>query len=416
LGYLITNTTYFRLQLFGEVIEPHGGTADCRPRSTQGTPKKLLLPPPASDDSSRHRIPRWFTKASGHNRLIKDGRRVEEVKPLPRRKTPWAASLARGRICHAWTDGSFCRSGGLGWVVTADSLGPSAALHEGARNIGGQQTAFDAEVAAIEQVLKWFLRRSTHRHMTIHSDSTSAIARAQHEGVGPGQRRAINIQSLARACRRAGKTTDIIWVKGHEGTPGNERADILVGKAAEKLSHSRVVSLAHLKLQISEKFRTAKTAWDTDQRHHRTEAIPPPPPKKSCLDKMRNSLARTAAQIRTGHWRSAVYLKRIRKRAEDDCWCCQGPAKMTRSHVLLHCPSEKLQSARREAWEGKNPRGVRVLLANPRWERRFVRFLELSGVGRTMVDGTDEGGAHAARMDEWIAWETEEVKERGGDG
>jgi len=32
-----------------------------------------------------------------------------------------------------------------------------------------------------------------------------------------------------------------------------------------------------------------------------------------------------------------------------------------------------------------------------------------------MADGTDEDGAHAARMDEWIAWETEEVKERGGE-
>jgi len=47
-----------------------------------------------------------------------------------------------------------------------------------------------------------------------------------------------------------------------------------------------------------------------------------------------------------------------------------------------------------------------VLLANPRWERRFVRFLELSGVGRTMADGTDEEAAYAARMDEWIVWET----------
>jgi hypothetical protein len=28
-----------------------------------------------------------------------------------------------------------------------------------------------------------------------------------------------------------------------------------------------------------------------------------------------------------------------------------------------------------------------VLLANPRWERRFVKFLELSGVGRVIVDG-----------------------------
>jgi len=56
------------------------------------------------------------------------------------------------------------------------------------------------------------------------------------------------------------------------------------------------------------------------------------------------------------------------------------------------------------------------LLANPRWERRFVRFLELSGVGGTMADGTDEDGAHAAKMDEWVAWESEEAEERGGDG
>ena len=75
---------------------------------------------------------------------------------------------------------------------------------------------------------------------------------------------------------------------------------------------------------------------------------------------------------------------------------------MTRSRVLLHCKNPKLMAARLEVWEGKNPRGVRVLLVNPRWERRFVRFLELSGVGRTMKDGTDEESAHAARMDEWV--------------
>jgi len=88
---------------------------------------------------------------------------------------------------------------------------------------------------------------------------------------------------------------------------------------------------------------------------------------------------------------------------------------MTRSYVFLHCLNEKLVSARAEAWEGKNPGGVRVL-ANPRWERRFVRFLELSGVGRTMVDGTDEEGAHAAGMDEWVVWEVGEGITPRGDG
>jgi hypothetical protein len=73
--------------------------------------------------------------------------------------------------------------------------------------------------------------------------------------------------------------------------------------------------------------------------------------------------------------------------AEDKCWFCQTSARMTRSHVLLHCPSVKLREAREKAWEGKTPGGVRMLLANPRWERRLVKFLELSGVGRVMADG-----------------------------
>jgi hypothetical protein len=170
-------------------------------------------------------------------------------------------------------------------------------------------------------------------------------------------------------------------LKGHESTPGNEKVDALAGRAAEETGYSRVMLM---KLRISEKFKRAKLAWHDVPSHHGTEEIPPPPPKKSCLDGMRNALARTAAQIRTGHWRSAVYLKRIRKMADDKCWFSVGPARMTRSHVLLHCPNERTRAVRMEAWEGKNPGGVRVLLANPRWEKRLVRFLELSGVGKLM--------------------------------
>jgi hypothetical protein len=99
--------------------------------------------------------------------------------------------------------------------------------------------------------------------------------------------------------------------------------------------------------------------------------------------------------------RSVYYLLEA-KRADDKCWFCSGRAKMTRSHVLLHCPNPRLRAARAEAWEGKDPGGVRVSLANPRWERRFVKFLELSGVGRVMADGTDSDQARATRMDEWV--------------
>jgi len=72
--------------------------------------------------------------------------------------------------------------------------------------------------------------------------------------------------------------------------------------------------------------------------------------------------------------------------------------------------------AREEAWENKNPGSIRVLLSNPRWERRLLRFLELSGVGRVVEDGTDEDQVRAERMDQWIAWEAEERVEARGEG
>jgi hypothetical protein len=151
-----------------------------------------------------------------------------------------------------------------------------------------------------------------------------------------------------------GQTAEIHWVKGHIGVLGMERADQLAGKATEKQRSSREASLTHLKLRISEKFRAAKDAWHKDPNQHGSEEIPPPPPKKSCMGRAKNGIDRTAAQLRTGHWRSAVYLKRIKKRRGDECWFCSGKNRMT-----LHCSNGRISAAREEVWEKKDPGSVR---------------------------------------------------------
>jgi ribonuclease HI len=58
--------------------------------------------------------------------------------------------------------------------------------------------------------------------------------------------------------RGLGKTVDLVWVKGHQGTPGNEKADVLAGTAASKTGYSKVMSIAHLKLRISERYNAKK--------------------------------------------------------------------------------------------------------------------------------------------------------------
>jgi len=56
----------------------------------------------------------------------------------------------------------------------------------------------------------------------------------------------------------------------------------------------------------------------------------------------------------------------------------------------------------------RDPGSIRVLLSNLRWERRLLRCLELSGVGRMVGNGVDEEAVQAERMDSWIVWECEE--------
>ena len=60
-------------------------------------------------------------------------------------------------------------------------------IAQGAKTLSSKQTAFDAEAAVIEAVLGWYETQDHRfRRMTIRLDSTSAIARADHSGAGPG--------------------------------------------------------------------------------------------------------------------------------------------------------------------------------------------------------------------------------------
>jgi hypothetical protein len=43
-------------------------------------------------------------------------------------------------------------------------------------------------------------------------------------------------------------------------------------------------------------------------------------------------------------------IKRIKKRTDDKCWFCEGKARMTKSHALLHYPDATSAAARVEAW------------------------------------------------------------------
>ena len=117
-------------------------------------------------------------------------------------------------------------------------------IAQGSKTLGGRQTAFDAEVAAIEAAVEWH-RRSEFKHLVLHSDSTSAIARACHGGAGPGQGSASNIHRMVGEMMAfEGRSAEIRLVQRTRRQPA--RADRLAGMAAERTLRlwSRVASLA----------------------------------------------------------------------------------------------------------------------------------------------------------------------------
>ena len=79
-------------------------------------------------------------------------------------------------------------------MITSDETGAGDIIAQGSKSLGTRQTAFDAEIAAIDAVTHWYvLNRADRPALVIHSDSTSAIARAGQTGAGPGQKYAIRI-------------------------------------------------------------------------------------------------------------------------------------------------------------------------------------------------------------------------------
>jgi ribonuclease HI len=82
----------------------------------------------------------------------------------------------------------------------------------------------------------------------MYLDLTSTIARTNHSGARPGQAEPRIQKIVTRMILQEGRWVQVLWVEGHTGIPGNEKADALAGKAAGKASWSLVTSMAYLKL------------------------------------------------------------------------------------------------------------------------------------------------------------------------
>ena len=99
--------------------------------------------------------------------------------------------------------------------------------------LGKNKGVFDTEVFAILQAANLLCDREERgQRYTVFSDSQAAIARVQHDRIGPAHALAKAVTRAVDSITSRDNTVTLRWTPAHAGVEGNEQADMTAKRAA----------------------------------------------------------------------------------------------------------------------------------------------------------------------------------------
>jgi hypothetical protein len=184
------------------------------------------------------------------------------------------------------------------------------------------------------------------------SDSQVAILRTDHLEPGPVQPLAWWSNLRARTLREGGIQTEIHWVLGHTGIPGNEEA----GRQANLAREGRrtgtvrdpVYNLdANRTRPISEAKTAPKAEWEADKcsKHDGYRLKGKAGSKRPIPMNSVKPLAARFYRLKSGHAPVGMKLKQFGHRDDNKCWWCGGGTRIAQmlEHLFHHCRQWKDQ-------------------------------------------------------------------------
>ncbi|XP_046145656.1 uncharacterized protein LOC123988941 [Osmia bicornis bicornis] len=239
--------------------------------------------------------------------------------------------------------------GGLVWFTDGSKtgIGTGAGIAgesprvEMTHKLGHHVTVFQAEVFAIWACAKYNLDRAhSGKHIYICSDSMAALKALHKVEIGS---KLVKDCALILRQLSLNNRVKLLWVPGHTGIPGNERANELarLGASSSQPCHEYPIGVSTYALKglakdwLNQEFTRL---WHNANGMRHTRALFKGPSQKlgDTLSHLDRAQLRMLVGLVTGHWYTRKHLARMRLTEETLCPRCEEEDE-TPLHVLLRC-------------------------------------------------------------------------------
>lgn len=185
-------------------------------------------------------------------------------------------------------------------------------------HLSPRNSVYQAELTAINEAVKWFLKSSDARVLELKTDSLSSIHALKN--IFPSN---VIVQEIFnQLLSNPDRLINFVWVKAHAGDPGNERADQLAKEATSQANSNRSITVLYPRSVFNNYCRSQihdswQRSWTTSDKGRDTYNI---------LHRVNSDFicgGRLISYFLSGHGSFPVYLKKIGRMQTDNCDCGQ---------------------------------------------------------------------------------------------